>query len=167
MHVILSFDSFHTKCRKFIQDARSTKLSKRAFVPALPPDIFAQRFIKRLIEIDAMDPSETDYAVQLTTIKLQLALHLDHWEQTGEVTSNDIAKLHEEVQLAWQNKFRHSYLGCEDKDIEKNGRDILHDMISKRFPLAEDELPLLHSNGEVYQLSDDGHIGWHKYWRTK
>lgn len=165
--VVLTFQDFHTKCRKFIQDGRSTKLTHKAFTPALPIDLFSQLFIKRLIEIQAIEPSEAEYAAELTTLKLQLAWHLEHWEQSGEVTTQDTQKLHQEVTLAWQNGFRYSYLGCVDEEIENKGRAILQDLLSKRFQLNDESLHLSHSNGEVYLLSDDGHIGWHKNWRTK
>nr|WP_315241834.1 hypothetical protein [uncultured Albidiferax sp.] len=165
--VTLTFEEFHARVRRFIQDARSTKLTVKAFTPALPPDLFTQVFIKRLVEINAILPGDVEWAAELTVFKLQLALHIEEWEKTGEVTSRDIAELHDEVRTAWKNKFRLKYVGCAESDIERIGRELLNEMLASKYALSDDVLTLPHSNGEIYHLSDLGRIGWHKQWDTK
>lgn len=165
--VILSFEDFHTKFRKHFNDARSTKLTIKSFSPSMPDDLFAQVFIKRLLEVKYLNAVDIENAADLTTKKLQLAMHLDHWDKTGEITSKDIAALHDNVRTLWQGKFRADFIDCEVKDIERIGRGILKEMLGATFPLCDDVLSTQHSNGEIYHLSDIGRIGWHKDWETK
>lgn len=165
--VILSFDAFHTKFRKHFNDARSTKLTVKSFSPSVPGDLFSQVFIKRLMEIKYLNDSDVEIAADLTTTKLQLAMHLDHWDKTGEITSKDISALHDEVRTLWHGKFRIDFIECDVKDIEKIGRGILKEMLGTTFPLCDDVLSTQHSNGEIYHLSDIGRIGWHKDWQKK
>ena len=165
--VILSFDDFHTKFRKHFNDARNTKLTIKSFSPSMPDDLFAQVFIKRLMEVKYLNAAEVEVATDLTIQKLQLAMHLDHWDKTGEITSRDISALHNNVRTLWQGKFRADFIDCEAKDIEKIGRGILKEMLGATFPLCDDVLSTQHSNGEVHLLSDIGKIGWHKDWETK
>ncbi len=166
-HVVLSFDDFHKQFGKYIRDARSTKLTVKTFKQELPDDLFAQNFIKRLLEIKALKPDDAEYAAELTALKLQLVLHIEHWVQSGEVTSKDVAELHDAVELLWKSKFRLGFVECEDSEIEKIGRGLLAEMLSAKYELSEDELSLPHSNGEIYHLSDIGRIGWHKHWSEK
>ncbi len=165
--VILSFDNFHAKFRKYFNDARSTKLTIKSFSPSMPDDLFAQVFIKRLIEVKYLSTSDVEVAADLTIQKLQLAMHLDHWDKTGEITSKDISALHDNVRILWQGKFRADFIDCEVKDIEMIGRGILKEMLGATFPLCDDVLSTQHSNGEIYHLSDIGGIGWHKDWKTR
>ena len=165
--VILSFEDFHAKFRKYFNDARSTKLTIKSFSPALPNDLFSQVFINRLMEVKYLNKDEIEIAADLTIKKLQLAMHLDHWNQTGEITSTDISTLHNEVKTLWQGKFRADFIDCEVKDIEKIGRGILKEMLGTTFRLCDDTLSTQHSNGEIYHLSDIGKIGWHKDWEKK
>ncbi|MDQ7746342.1 hypothetical protein [Hydrogenophaga pseudoflava] len=165
--VILSFEDFHAKFRKHFNDARSTKLTIKSFLPSMPDDLFSQVFIKRLLEVKYLNVVDVEIAADLTTKKLQLAMHLDHWDKMGEVTSKDISTLHDNVRTLWQGKFRADFIDCEDKDIEKIGRGILREMLGATFPLCDDVLSIQHSNGEIYHLSDIGRIGWHKDWETK
>jgi hypothetical protein len=165
--VVLSFEDFHTRFRKHFNDARSTKLTIKSFSPSMPDNIFAQVFIQRLIEVKFLNTTDIEIAADLTIQKLQLAMHLDHWEKTGEITSKDISALHSDVKTLWQGKFRTDFIDCEVKDIEKIGRGILREMLGATFPLCDDLLSTQHSNGEIYHLSDLRGIGWHKDWETK
>lgn len=165
--VILSFEEFHTKFRKHFNDARSTKLSIKSFSPSMPDDLFSQIFIKRLMEIKYLGAGDLEFAADLTTKKLQLAMHLDHWEKRGEITSKNIADLHDDVRTLWHGKFHIDFIDCEVKDIEVIGRGILKEMLGATFPLCDDVMSTQHSNGEIYHLSDLGRIGWHKDWETK
>ena len=165
--VILSFDDFHTKFRKYFNDARSTKLTVKSFSPSMPDDLFSQLFIKRLIEVKYLNTDDIDIAADLTINKLQLAMHLDHWDKTGEITSKDISALHDDVRTLWHGKFRADFIDCEFKDIDKTGRGILKEMLGATFRLCDDLLSTQYSNGEIYHLSDIGRIGWHKDWETK
>lgn len=165
--MVISFEDFHQKYRKYFQDARSTKLSLPTFTPSLPTDIFNQLFIKRLIEIDAIDSMDEEEAERLTLLKLQIASHLEHWEQQGEITTIDKTRLEDDVKQLWSSMFKLRYRHCPDEKIEETGRDILDNMLQKTFNLSEDVLSVSHSNGEVYHIADLGHIGWHKHWNTK
>lgn len=165
--VVISFEQFHAKFRKHFTDARSTKLTIKSFSPSMPENLFTQAFIKRLMEVRWLTVGDIETAAELTVQKLQLAMHLDHWDQSGEITSRDISTLHDEVRTLWKVKFRAEFIDCEDKEVEKVGRRILKEMLEAKFVLSDDVLSLLHSNGEIYYLSDIGRMGWHKDWETK
>ncbi|MGX1124131.1 hypothetical protein [Pseudomonas sp. HLS-6 TE3448] len=158
------FDDFTAKYWKIFQDARDNKLSSLRFEPVLPEDLLSQPFIQQLIAIDDVYDHESEIITEYSTHKLRLARSLDQWEQNGEVVHDEIQAMHGEVHLRWKNNHRMAYRGCDPDEIKIKGQTIINMMRQDKYKLGGDELSTEHSNGELYELSDTGRIGWHRDW---
>lgn len=163
--IVITFDQFMRRYRKVFEDSRSKKLKYIRFKPDLPADIFAQNFVKKLIEINDLSQSDSERAIDYTTYKLQLANHLRSWVQSGELVTDDVQALHEEVVVRWKNEFYEAYRDCASHEVPKLARAMLAALRREKFQLGQTELTTLMSNGELYYLSDDEKIGWHMDWR--
>lgn len=164
--IIISFEQFMQRYRKVFEDSRNKKLTHRSFKPDLPNDIWAQLFIKRLIEISDLTLNDKEIAIDYTTQKLQIATHLRQWVQSGELVTDDVEALHEDVLTCWKNEFREAFRDCANHEIVKFGRNILVILRREKFQLGNTQLNTAMSNGELYYLSDSGSIGWHKDWSS-
>jgi len=159
------FDDFNTKYCKIFQDARDNKLSNLRFEPALPDDLLSQPFIQQLLAIDDVYDHEEEIITEYSTHKVRLARSLEQWEQNGEVVHDEIQALHREVHLRWKNNHRMAYRDCKPDEVKKKGQAIINTMRQEKYKLGEDELSTEYSNGELYELSDIGRIGWHRDWK--
>lgn len=163
----LTFDEFWQRYKKVFGDGRSKKLQYTKFSPPLPNDLFAQTFVRRLLEVGAIEPNDFDSAVEYTLFKLRLVICLEKWRHQGQVVSDDITALHDDVIVRWRNEFQVAFRRCtNEQDIADAAIDMLTRLRRERFVLDETELPTELSNGELYHLSDIARIGWHKNWRT-
>lgn len=158
------FDDFSTKYCSIFQDARDNKLSSLRFEPALPNDLLSQPFIKQLLSIDDVYDHEEEVITEYSTHKVRLARSLEQWEQSGEVVHDEIQALHREVHLRWKNNHRMAYRSCKSDEVKEKGQAIINTMRQEKYKLGEDELSTEYSNGELYELSDIGRIGWHRDW---
>ena len=95
--ISISFEEFATRYGKIFEDARSKKLVPFRFEPVLPDDIFAQTFIKRLIEIGAISTGDGERAVDYTRQKIRLSTNLERWEQDGAIVGDEVDDFHNEV----------------------------------------------------------------------
>jgi hypothetical protein len=163
--IIISFDEFMKRYKRIFDDGRSKKLVFQKFTPELPDDIFAQKFIKRLLEIGDILESDEELAIDFTTYKLRLARYLEQWLQEGDLVSDEIENFHEEVFVRWRNEFRAAFRSCSSPDeILDAALELLRGLRANQFTVGETELSTTLSNGELYHLSDAGMIGWHKDW---
>jgi len=158
------FDDFTAKYWKIFQDARNNKLSSLRFEPVLPGDLLSQPFIQQLIAIEDIYDHESEIITEYSTHKLRLARSLEQWEQNGEVVHDEIQAMHGEVHLRWKNNHRMAYRGCGPDEVKIKGQTIVNMMRQEKYKLGGDELSTEHSNGELYELSDIGRIGWHRDW---
>jgi hypothetical protein len=158
------FDDFFTKFWSIFQDGRDNKLSSLRFEPALPDNLLSQLFIQQLSAIDDIYDYEEEVITEYTTHKIRLARSLEQWEQNGEVVHDEIQALHSEVHLRWKNNHRLAYRGCKPEQIKERGQSIINTMRLEKYKLGGDELSTEYSNGELYELSDIGRIGWHQDW---
>jgi hypothetical protein len=165
--VLISYDQFMQKYRNIFVDGRSKALPAPAFTPILPDEIFAQLFIKRLIEIEALAPEDVDTAIDYTLLKLRIARYLESWVQTGDLISDEVDALHKEVFRRWKNKFQFAFRKCTSmQDVIDKAIGMLVELREECFKVGPSELDTDLSNGELYYLSDDGKIGWHRDWET-
>ncbi|WP_322059367.1 ABC-three component system protein [Paraburkholderia sp. J63] len=163
----ISFEEFASRYSKIFDDARSKKLVYHRFEPDLPEDIFAQRFIKRLIEIDAVTPSDDELAVKYTEHKLRATRNLDRWVQDGDIISDEVEEFHDDVFAQWENEFEGSFEEDDNlKEVAAAARELLKILRRERFKLNQTDLDIRFSNGELYYLSDIGRIGWHRDWKN-
>lgn len=158
------FDDFFTKFWSIFQDGRDNKLSSLRFEPALPDKLLSQPFIQQLSAIDDIYDYEEEVITEYTTHKIRLTRSLEQWEQNGEVVHDEIQALHNEVHLRWKNNHRLTYRGCKPEQIKERGQSIINTMRLEKYKLGGDELSTEYSNGELYELSDVGRIGWHQNW---
>ncbi|WP_285354518.1 dsDNA nuclease domain-containing protein [Pseudomonas sp. lyk4-R2A-10] len=158
------FDDFNNKYCNIFQDARNNKLSSLRFEPALPDDLLRQPFIQQLLSIDDVYDHEDEIITEYSTHKVRLARSLEQWEQSGEVVYDEVQALHHEVHLRWKNNHRMAYRGCKSDEVKEKGQAIVNKMRQEKYKLGEDELSTEYSNGELYELSDIGRIGWHRDW---
>lgn len=163
--VLISYEEFMKRYRNIFIDARSKSLSSPSFTPTFPNDIFAQAFIKRLIEIEALQPEDTETAIDYTTQKLRIARYLESWVQSGDLISDEVNALHAEVYLRWKNRFAFAFRKCtSSKEVIDSAIELLVALRNEKFQVGPSELDTHLSNGELYYLSDDGRIGWHRDW---
>ncbi|WP_063801509.1 ABC-three component system protein [Burkholderia ubonensis] len=161
----ISFEEFATRYGKIFEDARSKKLVPYRFQPVLPDDIFAQRFIKRLIEIGALSAADGERAVDYTRQKIRLSTNLERWVQEGNVVGDEVDDFHNEVFNRWDNEFYGLFDKCLSMDeVIDSAFELLRMLRRERFRLSGTELDTQLSNGELYYLSDIGRIGWHRDW---
>lgn len=165
--VVIKYEEFIKRYRHIFTDARSTKLSLPPFKPALPDDIFAQKFIKQLLKINDLKPNDIESAVEYTTQKMRITRYLEQWLQSGELVIDEVNDLHDEVHLRWKNEFRGAFSKCTNlTDVVDKALEILKELRRHRFKVAAAELNLELSNGELYYLSEESIIGWHRDWKT-
>ncbi|TCF98346.1 hypothetical protein BZM26_25820 [Paraburkholderia strydomiana] len=163
--IVISFDDFMKRYKRIFDDGRTKKLVYPRFTPELPDDIFAQKFIKRLLEIGDITDSDEELAIDYTTYKLRISRYLEQWVQEGDLVRDEIESFHEEVFVRWRNEFRVAFRGCiGPQQIIDAAMDLLMTLRRDQFSLGETELTTTLSNGELYYLSDAGQIGWHKDW---
>ena len=67
----LSFEEFWKNYKKYFNDGRSKKLQYTKFQHPLPADLFAQTFVKRLLEIGAIAQTDFEKATSYTLAKCQ------------------------------------------------------------------------------------------------
>jgi len=165
--VVIKYEEFIKRYRNVFADARSTRLSLPPFKPALPDDIFAQKFIKQLLEIKDLKPDDIESAVEYTTQKMRITRYLEQWLQSGELVIDEVNDLHDEVILRWKNEFKGAFDKCANlTDVVDKALEILKELRRHRFKVAAAELNLELSNGELYYLSEESKIGWHRDWKT-
>lgn len=165
--IIISYEQFMKRYRNIFVDARSKNLPMPKFTPVLPEKIFAQVFIKRLIEIEALEPSDTETAIDYTLLKLRIARYLESWVQSGDLISDEVEKLHDEVVRRWDNEFKLAFKKCKTtQDVIDEAIELLRQLRKERFTVGPSELDTGLSNGELYLLSDGKRIGWHRDWEA-
>ncbi|WP_440965406.1 hypothetical protein ACL58G_04560 [Massilia sp. GER05] len=164
----LTFEEFWTNYKKYFSDGRSKKLQYTKYQHPLPANLFAQTFVKRLLEIGAITQTDIDKVTTYTLAKLRLVTNLERWRQQGRIVSDDIEALHDEVITRWENEFDLAFAGCgTEQEIITAALEMLRELRRANFLLDGTQLPIELSNGELYHLSDLVQIGWHKDWRQK
>ena len=163
----IDFDQFAKRYAKIFDDARTKKLVHYRFEPDIPQDIFAQRFIKRLLEVGAIAATDEERAVDYTIYKLRISKYLEQWVQEGNIVSDEVEDFHDDVFLRWENEFQDSFRKCTNvAEIIDSAMCLLTVLRRERFRLSETDLDTRLSNGELYYLSDIGRIGWHRDWKA-
>ncbi|MCB0538756.1 MAG: hypothetical protein KDE33_14670 [Bacteroidetes bacterium] len=166
--VIISFDDFYIKYRKYYQLAHNPNLQIKPYDGLLPSKLEEQIFIKQLIDIEDVNIDNIEDIVEFTRYMLKMQINLDFWEQNGELTSEEINEFKSEAILSWKNEFRSSYRGnIPNNDINKLALQILDAIRKIKLVIAEQALNSEMSNGYYYKLSDEPLIGWRKDWKDK
>lgn len=166
--ILISFENFINRYKKIFEDGRTKKLMYPKFVPVLPNDIFAQKFIQQLMEIGDITIDDKELAIDYTKYKLQITTYLNDWQQSGDIVGDEIDRFHDEAFVRWRNEFRNAFKRCNtSKEVIDAAISLLTSLRKERFKLGESDLDTSLCNGELYHLSDVGKIGWHKDWESK
>lgn len=161
----LSFDSFYSRYRNIFSTSRQQLQIGKPFEPAYPDDVFAQIFIKQLVNVKAIKLDDHEKAFEYTGQKLKIVHFLDEWFQNGELLSDEIEEFHRDVHYKWRNGFEHWCEDCLDNEVSIKAKSLLYDLRQKEFYIANSKLNTELSNGEIYYLSDEKVIGWHRDWK--
>jgi hypothetical protein len=116
--------------------------------------------------VKAMKVDDVEKAFEYTTNKLKIARFLDDWLQSGELVADEVAGFHRDVKVKWGNAFEHWCEDCLDRDVIDKAKQLLYDLRKIEFSIASNKLNTELSNGELYYLSDERLIGWHRDWKT-
>ena len=163
----ISFNDFHTKYKSIFINSRN-KFNKVPFNPEIPEKLFEQRFIHRLLEIEAIEENDIAEATILTSHKLRLENSLMHWMQIGDVIQEEIEDFHNDNLQFCINKFKFVFKKCKTEDeIIDVALQHYSELTTYKFKIIDTELDYKLSNGELYSLSDKKLIGWHKDWKSK
>lgn len=160
----LTSDEFLARYSKIFSDSRNKKLSLPQFIPIIPADLLSQTFIKQLLAIEAIESDDDDLITEYSTSRVRIARCLEQWLQKGEIVNDEVRAFHGEVKSYWKNQHHGAFKKCLDKDINDKAFEMLKTLRALKFKLGDDELHLDYSNGELYLLSDEKKIGWHKDW---
>lgn len=161
----LDFDSFYRRYRHIFSASREPLHLGRPFVAAYPQDIFSQAFIKQLIFIKAIKQNDMEKAVEYTTNKLKIIRFIEDWVQAGELISDEVLAFHNDVKSKWRNAFEHWCEDCSDQEMILKAKELLYDLRRIEFSIANSKLNTELSNGELYHLSNEELIGWHRDWK--
>ncbi|WP_416310373.1 ABC-three component system protein [Pseudomonas sp. W03] len=164
--VELDFDSFYGRYRAIFSASREPLQLGRPFTPAFPEDVFSQIFIRQLLAVNAIKIDDVERAFEYTTNKLKISRFLDDWLQSGELVADEIADFHSDVSSKWRNAFEHWCEDCLDHEVISKAKALLYDLRKLEFSIASSRLNTELSNGELYHLSDEQLIGWHRDWKT-
>lgn len=163
--IVISYEQLMQRYRHIFTDARSTYLPAPSFNPVFPDDLFDQIFIKRLIEIQALGQTDTERAVDLTLQKLRIVRYLESWVQSGDLITDEVNALHDEVCFRWGNSFEFAFKHCStNQQIIDCALVLFVRLREELYTLGPSELNTMLSNGELYYLSDVERIGWHRDW---
>ncbi|WP_151962416.1 ABC-three component system protein [Acinetobacter bereziniae] len=159
------FEDFYERYRKIFSAARVPLQLSKPFKPILPDNIFSQNFIKQLIAIQAIKGNEMEKAIKYTSQRLKITRFLEEWLQDGDIVYDEINEFHNDVSNKWENEFDHWCDSCDDSEIVKNAKQLLRSLRNIEFTIANNKLNTELSNGELYHLSNENLIGWHRDWK--
>lgn len=162
----IKFDDFATRYRKVISPSNKQTLSRPSFHPVLPMNLLDQRFIRQLIAIEDFRDTDTERITTLSTHRVRMARSLEVWVQGGEVVSDEVQALHQDVTVRWGNRHHKAFRKCPPDKVNDRALEIVDAMREENYRLGEDELSTEQSNGELYVLSEQHAIGWHPDWKT-
>ena len=161
----IKFDDFVTRYRKVISPSDKQTLSRPSFHPVLPKNLLDQRFIKQLIAIQDFPDTDTERITTLSTHRVRMARNLEVWVQGGEVVSDEVQALHQDVTVRWGNRHHKAFRKCPPDKVNDQALEIVDAMREENYRLGGDEISTEQSNGELYVLSEQHAIGWHPDWK--
>lgn len=165
--IIITFDQFNQKYRRYFDNARSTELQVKQYHEPLPTSLEEQIFIKQLLDIGDIKLENIDEIAQYTIYMMNVRRNFLSWETNGELTQEEVVMFNNEAKLRWSNKFRSIYrdLDCFNSDLK--ALEILDEMRKEKLCIDKQQMSTEFSNGEYYHLSNIPEIGWHGDWEKK
>ncbi len=163
--VIISYDDFNRRYRRFFDLQRSDGLVIQQNYKSLPKRLKDQTFIKQLLDINDIKDDDIKSMTLYTQKLLTVEANLEHWLQHGDLTEDEINRFMEETSLIWNNKFRAIYR--KEGHEKEQALNLLDAMREERLSIAGQQMDVSFSNGEYYRLSDIPMLGWLKNWEEK
>jgi hypothetical protein len=163
--IVISFDDFHKKYRKFFQRFLNGELVIYSFDEQLPAKVQDFTFMQQLLEIKDINIDELERMTVYTGKMLNAKKNINIWLSDGDITSIDLKFEEENAILFWENKWRPKYRKMFDESIHNDLAIELVDCLrgtAFTFKNLPDDLSF--SNGYLYYLSDSPKIGWRKDW---
>jgi hypothetical protein len=162
--VVISFDEFHKRYRKYFQQFQNSDLKIYEFEESLPSGMESLTFIKQLIEINDFDADDLDTIVEFTSLMLKAQTNINNWYSNGELTDIELSSLKQNTLTDWKNSWRRKYRNFDESSHNTLALDLVDSMRSKT--ITYDVLPndITISNGYLYYLSETPNIGWRKDW---
>lgn len=165
--VIISFDDFSRKYRRFFDLAHNTELVVRSYYEPLPSSLDDQTFIKQLVSVGDITLADTDEIASFTRLMLTVKTNLTNWQLGGELTENEVNQFNKEAIVRWSNEFRSAYRKPLLLGEKACALKVLDRMRRERLSISGQEMDTEFSNGEYYCLSDIPEIGWEHDWEEK
>jgi hypothetical protein len=166
--IVISFDDFKRKYRRYFDIARNPELKIIRDYSPLPLALCEQTFIKQLVDIGDIDEkNDTELMAEYTQFMLMVKISLESWYQKGELTNEEIVQFNKEARLRWRNKFRAKSRQIKSKLPNELALDLLDEIRADRLTINSQQMDTDFSNGEYYYLSDKPEIGWHQDWEKK
>jgi len=175
----VSFQDFIQRFRHCFKKGYTDSLPIRDFNIKLPDNPLNQRFIKQLLDIDALAELDTEEIIELTTYMLMIYNNLEQWEKDGELGLKEAKKFEDNTILLWKNSFKSKYreikrrhgsgesLDDLEEEIQQAAVQCLDELRKATLTIEETALDLQLSNGYFYLLTEDGNIGWHFDWQNR
>jgi len=165
--IIISFEEFNLKYRRFFDIARSADLIVERYHEPLPTKLNDQTFIQQLLDIGDIQSDSIVEMAQFTSYMLTVKKNLLNWEIGGELTGDEVEQFNSEAKLRWQNKFRATNRNLDNKTPNSLALEVLDEMRKEKLCIDTQQMGTEFSNGEYYLLSDLPVIGWHQNWEEK
>jgi hypothetical protein len=165
--IIISFDDFYRKYRRYYDLSRNENLLIKRFNSILPGELSSQKFIQQLVDISDIKSDDIATMAKYSQHRLQMQNNLDDWHTNGDITQDEIKTFDDEARTRWENEYRRTYRQCTDAEIPQKALDLIDHIRREKLRIAATDLPTDMCNGQYYRLSDTPDIGWHKDWQNK
>jgi len=167
---IITYDEWYKKYTIIFENYRTTTLPIRKFRLAIPKNLKEQAFIKELIEIGDINNDDIEEIASFTSYMLDVRLNLQQWYDDGEITLEQRDNFNKNAIAYWRNVHKqcHRNIRCNISNQEHSqALNCLDEVRKKELKIVNTELGIDVSNGEFYNLSNEGEIGWLKKWEDR
>ena len=164
--IVISFDDFHKKYRKYFQKFQNRDLVIYRFDEQLPTEIQKFTFVQQLLEIQDFDINDLEQMTNYAEKMLKAKMNINTWLSEGDITSIELESDEENTILFWENKWRPKYRKRVDESTHNDlALELVDDLRGTTITFKSLPNDLSFSNGYLYYLSDSPTIGWRKDWR--
>lgn len=162
----ISFNDYYSKYRAYY-DAGRQKLYERDYECDLT-EFHNQIFMKQLIDIGDVKLNDRNKQIKLTQYKYNALNNVTSWVRNGAVTEDEKNKFEESAILDWENEFDFRYQDdTPEEEYSRIGKEILHEIRTKKIELNGSSFSTPFSNGTFYYLANEPRIGFRKDWEEK
>ena len=177
--IYYDYDTFNIKFKSCFAEGSDTYLTIIKEEITLPEQLENQTFIKQMININALNPSDIEDIEDYTNLKIAFKNQIDFWLRESEITPLKRNQILGTFKRIWKNKFDEIYLEIREKiidgytieslekEIKSKANKCLLELKQKEYKIDQQDLDIELSNGQLYYLSDIPEIGWELNWEEK